>query len=52
MAGSAPIGKEVRQDEFTEETIPPPRGTIFILGTYMLVLVVGWSVMFLMLLGR
>jgi len=43
---------ETSRDDFSEESLPPPRGTIFVLGTYMLVLVVGWGVMFMMLLGR
>ena len=43
---------ETSRDEFSEEGLPPPTGTIFILGTYMLVLAVGWSVMFWMLLDR
>ncbi|MGB3552744.1 MAG: hypothetical protein WA993_18845 [Candidatus Binatus sp.] len=43
---------ETSRDEFCEEDLPPPTGTIFILGTYMLVLAVGWAVMFWMLLGR
>jgi len=38
-------------DEFSEN-LPPPSGTIFILGTYMLMLAVGWAVMFWMLLDR
>lgn len=46
MAGEMP------GDEFSEENLPPPRGTIFILGTYMLLLAAGWAVMFWMLLGR
>jgi hypothetical protein len=40
------------RDEFSEESIPPPTGTIFVLGMYMLALAVGWAVMFFMLLGR
>ncbi len=43
---------ETSRDEFSEENIPPPTGTIFVLGTYMLVLAVGWAVMFWMLLDR
>ena len=43
---------ETSRDEFSEEDLPPPTGTIFILGTYMLVLAVGWAVMFWMLLDR
>ena len=43
---------ETSRDEFSEENLPPPTGTTFILGTYMLVLAVGWAVMFWMLLGR
>jgi hypothetical protein len=39
-------------DELAEENIPPPRGTVFVLGLYLLALMVGWFVMFLMLMGR
>ena len=39
-------------DEFFEESLPPPTGTIFVLGTYMLALAVGWAVMFWMLVDR
>jgi hypothetical protein len=46
------MATDTSSDEFSEENIPPPTGTIFILGTYMLVLAVGWVVMFWMLLGR
>lgn len=38
--------------EFPEDSIPPPRGTLFVLGLYMLVLAVGWGVMFLLLVNR
>jgi hypothetical protein len=43
---------ETSRDEFFEENLPPPTGTIFILGMYMLVLAAGWAVMFWMLLDR
>lgn len=43
---------DTSRDEFSEENLPPPTGTIFILGTYMLLLAAGWAVMFWMLLGR
>ncbi len=43
---------DTSSDEFSEENIPPPTGTIFILGTYMLVLAVGWVAMFWLLLDR
>ena len=43
---------EKSADEFSEENIPPPTGTIFILSVYMLVLAVGWAVMFWMLVDR
>ena len=43
---------ETSRDEFSEEDLPPPTGTIFILGTYMLMLAVSWAVMFWMLLDR
>jgi len=43
---------ETSRDEFSEEKLPPPTGTTFVLGTYMLVLAAGWAVMFWVLLGR
>jgi hypothetical protein len=32
-----------------EKEVPPPTGTIFVMGLYMLVLIVAWSAMFVML---
>ncbi len=46
------MATETSTDDFSEENIPPPTGTIFILGMYMLALAVGWSVMFWMLVDR
>ena len=46
------MGVETSRDEFSEENIPPPTGTIFVLGMYMLALIVGWGVMFWMLVDR
>jgi hypothetical protein len=43
------MASEAPRDDFTEENLPPPKGTIFILGMYMLALAVGWAVMFWML---
>ena len=43
---------ETSGDEFSEENLPPPTGTIFILGIYMLALAVGWAVMFWTLLDK
>ena len=43
---------EPSRDEFSEASIPPPTGTIFILGMYMLALAVGWFLMFWMLVDR
>jgi hypothetical protein len=43
---------EMPPEEFSEENIPPPTGTIFVLGMYMLALAVGWVVMFWMLVER
>ncbi len=43
---------EPSRDLFSEESIPPPTGTVFILGMYLLALAVGWAVMFWMLLGK
>jgi hypothetical protein len=39
-------------DEFSGESLPPPTGTIFILGTYMLALAAAWAVMFWLLVDR
>jgi hypothetical protein len=39
-------------DEFSEETIPPPTGTVFILSLYLLALAAGWTLMFWMLVDR
>ncbi len=35
-----------------EEDVPPPTGTIFVMGLYMLALIVAWSAMFLMLVEK
>ncbi len=43
---------EQSHTDLSEENIPPPRGTLFVLGLYMLVLAVGWVVMFLLLVNR
>ncbi len=43
---------DTSRDEFHEEDLPPPTGTIFVLGTYMLVLAAGWAAMFWILLER
>ncbi len=32
-----------------EETLPPPTGTIFVMGIYMLVLMATWAAMFWLL---
>lgn len=46
------MADETLGDDFSEESIPPPTGTIFVLGMYMLVLAAGWAMMFWMLVGR
>jgi hypothetical protein len=46
MAGQA------SREEIAEESLPPPTGTIFILGIYMLALAAGWAAMFWMLVDR
>jgi hypothetical protein len=38
--------------ELSEEAVPPPTGTIFVMGTYMLVLMAAWAVMFWMLVDK
>lgn len=35
-----------------EENVPPPTGTIFVMGLYLLALIVAWSAMFLMLVEK
>ena len=35
-----------------EENVPPPTGTIFVMGLYLLALIVGWSAMFWMLVEK
>jgi hypothetical protein len=46
------VNPEPPPTEFSEENIPPPRGTIFVLGVYMLVLAAGWAAMFFMMVNR
>jgi hypothetical protein len=46
------MAAETSRDEFSEDNIPPPTGTVFILGMYMAALAVGWAVMFWMLVDR
>jgi hypothetical protein len=46
------MAAESSGDEFTEENIPPPKGTVFLLGLYLLALAAGWAAMFLMLVDR
>jgi hypothetical protein len=43
---------EPSRDEFSEQNLPPPAGTIFVMGAYMLVLAAGWVAMFWLLVGR
>jgi len=43
--------EETRRD-LQEETVPPPTGTIFVMGMYMLVLMAAWAVMFWLLVGN
>jgi hypothetical protein len=38
--------------ERVEEVVPPPTGTIFVLGLYMLALAVAWCAMFWLLTER
>jgi hypothetical protein len=35
-----------------EDNVPPPTGTIFVMGLYLLALIVAWSAMFLMLVEK
>jgi hypothetical protein len=43
------LSSEQTRPEPPQETVPPPTGTIFVMGLYLLALIVGWSVMFWML---
>lgn len=43
---------EASRDEIPEESLPPPTGTIFVLGIYMLALALVWAAMFWMLVDR
>jgi hypothetical protein len=43
------MSAEGTRRELPEEPVPPPTGTIFVMGLYLLALIVGWSVMFWML---
>jgi hypothetical protein len=40
------------REEFSEDNLPPPAGTMFVMGTYMLVLAAGWAAMFWLLVDR
>ena len=46
------MADEASHDEMPEESLPPPTGTIFVLGIYMLALALGWAAMFWMLVDR
>ena len=43
---------EQTRREPPEESLPPPTGTIFVMGLYMLALIAGWGVMFLLLVDK
>ncbi|MGO9057993.1 MAG: hypothetical protein ACLQU2_11510 [Candidatus Binataceae bacterium] len=43
--------EQIRRDS-SEESVPPPTGTIFVMGLYLLALIVGWSVMFWLLVEK
>jgi hypothetical protein len=46
--GSAMSAEQIRRDS-PEESVPPPTGTVFVMGLYLLVLIVAWSAMFWLL---
>ncbi len=43
--------EETRHD-LPEEIVPPPTGTIFVMGMYMLVLMAAWAAMFWLLVDK
>jgi hypothetical protein len=43
---------ETSREEFSEENLPPPSGTIFVMGAYILVLAAAWAAMFWLLVDR
>jgi len=43
---------EASLQEFTEENLPSPAGTVFVMGLYMLALAAGWAAMFWLLVDR
>jgi len=43
------MSAEQTRPESPDENVPPPTGTIFVMGLYMLVLILGWGAMFWML---
>jgi len=43
------LNVEETRRELSEETVPPPTGTIFVMGMYMLALMAGWALMFWLL---
>src|SRR5208282_1032314 len=50
--GGAAVSAEETRRDLQEETVPPPTGTIFVMGMYMLVLMAAWAVMFWLLVGN
>ncbi len=46
------MSAEQTRREFPEETVPPPTGTIFVMGMYMLVLMAAWAAMFWLLVDK
>jgi hypothetical protein len=52
LKGDERMADEASHDEMPEKSLPPPTGTIFVLGIYMLALALGWAAMFWMLVDR
>ncbi len=47
------MSSERKTGETTEdESLPPPTGTVFVLGLYIVILAVAWGAMFWMLVER
>lgn len=43
---------EPTRGDLPEEDVPPPTGTVFVMGLYLLALMVAWSAMFWMLVEK
>jgi hypothetical protein len=46
------MSAEPTRREISEESVPPPTGTIFAMGLYMLALIAAWAIMFWLLVEK